>query len=557
MAQTSSAQLFKLVGDTLAGQYVNIDKSYTLDDIKRAVGLTFHVAKPEGITFHTSPEQHGQLENASDIIAAKAPVSVRIDGRAVQDPQGPTELPFVGNFHEIYPDHLGNHFRLFQKYGHVIRTTNMGKTTYLTNSPDVTHVAMMESVYFTKKINENHPLWGIKDNTAMFVGDTETENWRIGHKFLPTAMGPKAVRHYTPLMQESVRNSFTVFDELAECGKEWNVYPFMVKLASQTIGKFALGMDFGHFTSVDAKLHPLIMSFGALLGLNKKVTSRGEWYRHLPFGIPAELRRVQKETYGYLQEAISGSSSSGLRNMPMEEAAIKASCVGDYLVNAVDEEGKHFPEGLVLANMMVVTGAGFSTTGSLLSWLIYCLVAYPGAQDRLLQELVDHDVDGKLNWTPDKANGMPYLHNFIKEGQRLHSPSYQPGRTTKTDVILPGGYRIGAGSVLIPAVHAIHTNPTVWRDPLLFDADRWDSDEIKTLHRYAYIPFAAGPRGCIGFNFALLEAKVLISELVYRYEFVRYGNEAIDYDPEFQLIRPLNLYVTARKRTVWPAKSRK
>ena len=137
----------------------------------------------------------------------------------------------------------------------------------------------------------------------------------------------------------------------------------------------------------------------------------------------------------------------------------------------------------------------------------------------------------------------------------MHNASFQPGRTTKTDVVLPGGYRLPANAVIVPALYAIHTNSEVWNDPFRFDPDRWLTEDVtKDRHRAAYIPFATGSRGCIGFNFALLEVKILLSELVYRYQFVREGVEATEYDPEFQLIRPLNLYVVARKRTEWPAK---
>lgn len=478
------------------------------------------------------------------------PIGLRVDGQAVQNPQGPDGLPLVGSYYEIFPDHLGNHYRLFRKYGHVIKTTNMGKTTYLTDSPEVAAVALTESVYMTKKINENHPLWGVKDNTAIFIGDTETENWRLAHKFLPPAMGPKAVRHYTPLMQECVRKSFAVFDELDARGQSWNAYQYMVKLASQTIGKFSLDTDFEHFNEVDSPLHPIVTNIASLLSLNKKITSRGEWYRHLPFGDPARLKLVQKTIYTLLQEKIERVKGSGIDGMPMAQAATEASCVVDYLLNTVDENGEKFPEGLIVANMLIVSGAGFTTTSALMSWLLYCLVTYEGAQDRLYEELCERGVTkGDVEWTPEFAHSLSFLDSFVKETQRLHNASFQPGRTTKTDVVLPGGYRLPPDSVIVPNLYAIHTNPEVWRDPFRFDPDRWTSEETKNKHRCAYIPFATGPRGCIGFNFALLEVKILLSELVSRYEFTREGLEAIDYDPEFQLIRPLNFYVRAKRRT--------
>ncbi|KAE8418439.1 cytochrome P450 [Aspergillus pseudocaelatus] len=545
---------FYLVGDDITTtQSIDVDSHWKFEDLQRAVGGVFHVALPTGISFHSSENE--TLSSVADIISVESsPIGLRIDGNAVQTPQGPPGLPLVGSFYEIFPDHLGNHYRLFRKYGPLIKTTNMGKTTYLTDDPQVASVCLAESAYMTKKINENHPLWGVKDNTAIFIGDTETENWRLAHKYLPPAMGPKAVRHYTGLMQNCARKSLPVFDELDARDESWNVYQYMVKLASQTIGSFSLGKDFGHFDSVDSPLHPIVTNIASLLSLNKKITSRGEWYRHLPFGDPARLRHVQHTIYTLLQEAIDEVAGSGIADAPMNEAALSASCVVDYLLHAVDDKGEHFPQGLILANMLIVTGAGFTTTSALLSWLLYCLVTYEGTQDRLYAELVEHGIvrpSGERNqttWTPDLAHSLPYLDKFVKETQRLHNASFQPGRTTKTDVVLPGGYRLPPDSVIIPALYAIHTNPKTWRDPFRFDPDRWDTEEVKGRHRCAYIPFATGPRGCIGFNFALLEVKILLAELVSRYEFVRDGLEAIDYDPEFQLIRPLNFYVRAKRR---------
>lgn len=492
----------------------------------------------------------------SDICALPGPIGLRIDGNVVQDPQGPPGLPLVGSYYEIFPDHLGNHYRLFRKYGPVIKTTNMGKTTYLTDDPRVAAVAFSESIYMTKKINDAHPLRGIKDNTAIFLGDTETENWRLAHKYLPPSMGPKAVRHYASLMQSCVRKSLPIFDELDSRDEAWNVYQYMIKLASQTIGSFSLDVDFGHFQSIDSPLHPIVTNVASLLSLNKKVTARGEWYRNLPWGDPARLRQVQQTIYTLLQDAVEQvSAKSESKDAPMHDAALSATCVVDYLLHAVDDNGEHFPEGLILANMVVITAAGFTTTSVLLSWLIYCMVTYEGVQDRLYQELVEYGIVGpngernETEWTPDLANSLPYMENFVKETQRMHNASFQPGRTAKTDVILPGGYRLPKEGIIIPALYAIHTNPKLWRDPFRFDPDRWNTQEVKDRHRCAYVPFATGPRGCIGFNFALLEVKILVGELLSRYEFVREGLEAIDYDPEFQLIRPLNFYVRAKRRT--------
>ncbi|KAG9569000.1 cytochrome P450, partial [Aureobasidium melanogenum] len=543
---------FYLLGDDLsqAKPVFLEDCQGNMKTLRSKVAAAFHVADPTTLTFHDASGQ--QLEDFDSIAHTQGFIGCLINGQEVRDAVGPQGLPLFGSFYEIFPDHLGNHARLFAKYGNVIKTTNMGKTTYFTNDPYVAAIAFAESPYFTKLITADHPLFGVKDNHALFVGDTETENWRLSHRFIPPSMSPKAVRHYTPLMQHTVRDSFKVFDELDRTQTAFNAYQFMLKLASQTIGKFALDMDLKQFESVDSPLHPLVKSIANLLSLNKKVVARGEWYRHLPFGDPARLKASRTEAYSLVQDCID-SVKAGEKDLPMEEAALKASCVVDYLVRATDKDGNKLPEELIQSNMVIISGAGFTTTSALLSWLLYALVTYPGNQERLLQELVDNGINNDIDWSPDLPNKLPFLDKFIKETQRLHNPSFQPGRTTKTEVVLPGGYRLPPNSVIVPALYALHSNPEHWHDPQRFDPDRWDTEQVKNRHRYSYIPFAAGPRGCIGFNFALQETKVLLAELVYRYEFIKDDLEAVEYDPEFQLVRPLNLFVQVRSTHESPA----
>lgn len=118
-------------------------------------------------------------------------------------------------------------------------------------------------------------------------------------------MSPKAVRHYTPLMEASVKDSFKVFDKLDEEGEAWNVYQYMLKLASQTVFKFALGYDAHHFDSPDSSLNELVVLIAQSLSLNKKVTSRGDWYAKLGF-IPGtaayDLKNIQGRLWTILNE---------------------------------------------------------------------------------------------------------------------------------------------------------------------------------------------------------------------------------------------------------------
>lgn len=260
----------------------------------------------------------------ADVLAVDGAVAVSIDGKAVREVPGPDGLPWIGNYLEIYPDHLGNHQRLFEKYGPLFKTTNMGSVIYHTNDPVLAAIFFGESDFFTKNIVPGHPLHPIKNQEAgVFLGDTDTEEWRTAHKFLPPAFGPKAVRHYAPTMQRTVEDAFGVFDELDERGEAWNVYPYMLKLGAQAVGKLVLGMDFKHFTSVDAPPHEMVLRIAESLALNKKVTSMGSWYAHLPFGDPKKLRDARWRIVEMVNESIE-AASKGVENLDLQEAALKA-----------------------------------------------------------------------------------------------------------------------------------------------------------------------------------------------------------------------------------------
>jgi hypothetical protein len=103
-------------------------------------------------------------------------IGITVDGESIRDPAGPEGLPLVGSYYEVFPDHLvsehfnlqslesaadmfkGNHARLFQKYGSLIKYETMGRRNHLTNDPKIATVAFAESAFFSKLITPDHPL---------------------------------------------------------------------------------------------------------------------------------------------------------------------------------------------------------------------------------------------------------------------------------------------------------------------------------------------------------------------------------------------------------------
>ncbi|GME33049.1 putative cytochrome p450 protein [Neofusicoccum parvum] len=524
----------------------------SLDDLLAAVVKRFNIlAEKADTALYQGSKKLQHLQEIKD-----GPLGVAIGGHGVRDPQGPAGIPFFGNYFDIYPDHVGNYRRLFETYGGVIKVHNNGRTFYLTNDPEVARLVFRDGDYFTKAPSSpGHPLHGIEDPSALFLCDTEAPAWKEAHKFLPPSMSPKAMRHHLPIITAAVTASFNVLDQTEDLGQAFNVFKYAGKLASQVSAKMVLGVDLHQFDCVDSPLHRMMALVERAVLLNTRLQVRGKLYSYLPFGDPAQLRQSLKEVYGYIDQAILDCDRDNVTDLPLQAAAVESTCLVDYMLRATDGSGKKMTSRNVRGNVLVLLGAGFITSSAFLSWLIYSLVAYQGMQERLLLELVDHGAAPGKQWTYEEIHALPFLDAFVKETQRVHSPSFQPARNTRQDVVLPGGYRLPKGAVIIPSLPHLHTNPDHWSDPYRFDPDRWSTDRVRGRHRSAYVPFAAGARGCIGFNAALLEAKVAVAELVYRYAFFDASEAAIEYDPEFNNIRPSNFYAKVVRRTSWPAPS--
>lgn len=272
------------------------------------------------------------LTSLPEVLAADEPIAVSIDGNAVREIPGPKGLPYLGNYTQIYPDHLGNHQRLFDTYGELFAVTSLGTKWHYTNDPNLCNIFSTESEFFSKKIIPGHPLHPFNlEPAGIFFGSTDSENWRVTHKFLPPALGPKAVKHYAPKMQLTVEDSFKVFDQLDEEGEAWNAFPYMMKLTSQTIMKLVLGVNVQHFTSPDARIDESVLGIVEMLELARKISTRGSWYSKLPFGDPQKLRNLTTRVRAMLNESIK-NAKRGVEDLELQEAALEAeNIVGAYM----------------------------------------------------------------------------------------------------------------------------------------------------------------------------------------------------------------------------------
>jgi cytochrome P450 len=190
---------------------------------------------------------------------------------------------------------------------------------------------------------------------------------------------------------------------------------------------------------------------------------------------------------------------------------------GDFLsmlLLAQDEDdGAVMTDEQVRDEVMTLLVAGHETTANALSWTLYLLARHPEARRRLEQE-VSAVLDGRPPAFEDLAR-LPYTLAVLKEAMRHFPPVYLLGRRALRDVPV-GGDRIEKGELVMVNIHAMHRRPEYFPDPEAFRPERFLDGAEASIPRYAYLPFGAGPRVCIGNHFALMEGHLALASLAQR-----------------------------------------
>nr|QST15015.1 CYP4AP2 protein [Diaphanosoma celebensis] len=172
----------------------------------------------------------------------------------------------------------------------------------------------------------------------------------------------------------------------------------------------------------------------------------------------------------------------------------------------------------VRANVDTFTAAGNDTTAMALSWFLYCMASNQDCQEKVREELIQQFGETDRPCTRQDLPELKYLECCIKEALRLYPSAPAFLRPVHNDLQI-GQYQIPKGCNLAVSIYALHHNPQVYANPFTFNPDRFTAEQSKGRHPYAYIPFSAGPRNCIGQQFAMAEETVLASSLLRWFRF--------------------------------------
>ncbi|XP_068095202.1 cytochrome P450 4B1-like [Hyperolius riggenbachi] len=189
----------------------------------------------------------------------------------------------------------------------------------------------------------------------------------------------------------------------------------------------------------------------------------------------------------------------------------------DILLFAKDENGQGLSDEDLRAEVDTFMFEGHDTTASGISWLLYCMAKYPEHQEKCREEI--REVLGDRNTVEWEDLGkMPYSTMCIKESMRLYPPVPGIARELTTPITFPDGRSLPKGVDVFLSLYAINRCSSIWEEPEVFDPLRFSPDNSSNRHSYAFLPFSAGSRNCIGQNFAMNEMKVALALTLLRFE---------------------------------------
>jgi cytochrome P450 len=207
------------------------------------------------------------------------------------------------------------------------------------------------------------------------------------------------------------------------------------------------------------------------------------------------------------------------------------------LLQARDEDGQHMSDQQVVDECITLFGAGHETTAAALTWTWYLLCQHPQYYEKVRQETGQVLQGRKVTAASDLAQ-LPCCLQVFKEAMRLYPPASGILREALHDIDI-GGYQVPKGTTVLLSPYTLHRKPEYFSEPEIFDPERFTPELEKLLPRYAYIPFGAGPRICIGNHFALMEGQLLIATLAQHVTFTLVPGQHIEPDPVHNLaLRP-------------------
>jgi cytochrome P450 len=405
--------------------------------------------------------------------------------------------------------------RYFAEFGDIYRVfaPARGVYNYVINHPDdIKRVLLSNHRNYTKGEG--------MDRVKILLGNgimtSEGDFWRRQRRMMQPAFHRRVIDRFAALLRE-VNDKFAArWADAAARGAPVNVSDDSSELTLEIV----LGSIFG------ADLARLEAEFGA----NPFEVVAKEQNRDLKFAF--RFRSLTKLVAGLIERR---------RSAPAEHFDF----LSMLMATRDRETGEAMSDKELIDEVLTLIVAGHETTAAALTWTWYLISQHPEVQERLQVEADRTGRDATLGL--DAAESLQYTHQVLQEALRLYPPGWLlTRRTLEADEL--GGFPIAPRTDVFICPYLLHRHPGFWSEPEQFRPERFAGADAEERHRFSYIPFAVGPRHCIGENIAMFEMLVHVQAMACRFHLSRADREPIELEAQINLRPRSSLMMTVQTR---------
>jgi cytochrome P450 len=331
------------------------------------------------------------------------------------------------------------------------------------------------------------PAWG----KGLFVADEAA--WRMQRHAVSGAFRPAEMESLTPFFAKAAETMLASWHVRA--GERIDIDQEMTKLTFDVILKTLLSgaSDFKDHEFLD-QIDWLSKALGKLK--LSYLLAPDSYHKDRPSAAPQARR--------FLINAIRTMIARRRATGPQGDLV-------DLLIQGrTPDDDKGLSDELVADNILGFIMAGHETTAVTLTWVLYVIAAHPPTRTRLLLEI--KDVAGQAPIDPHHIPKLVFTRQVICETMRLYPQAFSLTRVAQ-DATTLAGHKVSAGQRVNIPIYAIHRRAETFPDPHAFDPDRFSADK-PAPDRFAYLPFGAGPRICLGAAFAMTEMVAVVATLI-------------------------------------------
>ena len=429
----------------------------------------------------------------------------------IEDIPGPRGVPLLGNMFDIDSDSpFESVMELSREYGPIMRlSTPAGDRLILSTADLVAEVC--DDARFDKIVGGGLAQLGQGPlGAGLFTAETTDPMWRRAHSILLSPFSLTSMQDYMPMMLDIAGQLMDKWERLNP-EDDVDVPADMTRLTLDTIALCGFGYRFNSFYRETP--HPFVDAMVRSLGESQARARRLPVQNHLRIRAQRRFEEDQAFMADLVTKIVRDRRAQG-------DAGESRDLLGRMLRGVDPTTGEGLPDDNIRAQCITFLVAGHETTSGLLSFAIYYLMNHPEVVARARAE-VDEVLGGTAEPTFEQVHRLTYVTQVLNESLRLWPTAPGFNRTPPQDTVIGGRYAIPAGTPVTVLSPMLHRDPAVWgADAEEFDPDHVAPERMSALPPHAFKPFGTGQRACIGRQFAMQEATLVLGMLLQRFDVV-------------------------------------